>query len=66
MFQLYFACLKLILQQGLAVNNGTQLITALGVEALMRAEMIAKEADVVAALTVEVLAGVPDAYTSGL
>ena len=47
------------------MNNGTQFITALGAEALFRAERIAKQADVIAALTVEVLAGVPDAFDPG-
>lgn len=48
------------------MNNGTQLITALGVEALFRAERIARQADVVAALTIEVLEGVPDAFDKGV
>lgn len=56
---------RLSLKQGLALNNGTQLITALGAEALYRAERIAKQADVVAALTIEVLEGVPDAFNEG-
>ena len=45
--------------------NGTQLITGLGAEALYRAEMIAKQADVVAALTLDVLQGTPRAFDYG-
>ena len=45
--------------------NGTQLITALGVEALSRAELIAKQADVVSALALEVLQGTPKAFDYG-
>ena len=51
--------------QGIALINGTQLITALGAEALYRAEMIAKQADVVAALTLDVLQGTPRAFDYG-
>ena len=39
--------------------------TALGIEALHRAEIIAKQADVVAALTIEVLKGTPKAFDEG-
>lgn len=42
------------------------MITALGAEALYRAEMIAKQADIIAALTIEVLKGVPEQYAKGL
>ena len=52
--------------QGLALINGTQLITALGVEALHRAEIIAKQADIVAALTIDVLQGTPRAFDAGI
>ena len=52
--------------QGLALNNGTQMITALGAEALYRAEMIAKQSEIIAALTVEVLKGVPEQFAEGI
>ena len=45
--------------------NGTQLITALGAEAVYRAENIAREADVVAALTLQALEGKTEAYDKG-
>lgn len=45
--------------------NGTQLITGLGLEALHRAEMIGKQADVVAALSLEALRGHPAVFDEG-
>lgn len=44
--------------------NGTQLITSLGAEAVERAIHIARQADVVAALTLEVLKGTSRAFDS--
>ena len=41
------------------------MITALGAEALYRAEMIAKQAEIIAALTIEVLKGVPEQFAEG-
>ena len=55
----------MLLLQGISLINGTQLITGLGVEALSRAELIAKQADVVAALTLDVLQGTPRAFDYG-
>lgn len=52
--------------QGIALINGTQMITALGVEALHRAELIAKQADIVAALSIDVLQGTPRAFEAGI
>ena len=45
--------------------NGTQFITCLGAEALSRAELIAKQADVIAALSIDVLQGTPKAFDYG-
>lgn len=53
-------------KEGLALINGTQLITALGVEACERAGAIAQQADVVAALTLEVLKGSTNAFDTGI
>ena len=50
----------------MALINGTQFITGLGIEALARAELITKEADVVAALTLEVLQGTTRAFDYGI
>ncbi|KYB26333.1 histidine ammonia-lyase isoform X2 [Tribolium castaneum] len=47
-----------------ALVNGTQLITSIGAEAVERALHIAKQADVVAALTLEVLKGTSRAFDS--
>ncbi|MEQ2180999.1 hypothetical protein GOODEAATRI_006929 [Goodea atripinnis] len=50
---------------GLALINGTQMITSLGAEAVERAQAIAQQADIVAALTLEVLKGTTKAFDSG-
>ena len=44
-------------KEGLALINGTQMITALGAEAIQRAKYLAIQADIIAALTTEVLKG---------
>uniref|UniRef100_A0A7E4W1E2 Histidine ammonia-lyase n=1 Tax=Panagrellus redivivus TaxID=6233 RepID=A0A7E4W1E2_PANRE len=49
-------------KEGLALINGTQMVTALGALAVKRAEQIAKQADVVAALTLDVLKGTTRAF----
>ncbi|ODN05650.1 Histidine ammonia-lyase [Orchesella cincta] len=51
-------------KEGLALINGTQLITSLGAEAVERASIIGRQADVVAALTLEVLKGTSRAFDS--
>jgi len=51
-------------KEGLALINGTQLITSIGAQATERAGIIAKQADVVAALTLEVLKGTSRAFDS--
>jgi len=51
-------------KEGLALINGTQLITSIGAEATERAGMVARQADVVAALTLEVLKGTSRAFDS--
>ena len=45
--------------------NGTQLIASISAEAVERAGIIARQADVVAALTLEVLKGTSSAFDSG-
>jgi len=49
-------------KEGLALINGTQLITSLGAEAVERSRLIAKQADVIAALSLEVLKGTTRAF----
>ncbi|KAG8439607.1 hypothetical protein GDO86_005695 [Hymenochirus boettgeri] len=53
-------------KEGLALINGTQLITSLGCEAIERANAIAKQADIVAALTLEVLKGTVKAFDADI
>lgn len=48
---------KLAAKEGLALINGTQMIVAVGAEAVVRAKRIARQADVVAAMTLEALKG---------
>jgi histidine ammonia-lyase len=57
--------IRLVAKEGLALINGTQLITSLGAEAVERASIIARQADVVAALTLEVLKGTSRAFDNG-
>eukprot|EP00117_Sycon_ciliatum_P047881 scpid55873/ scgid34160/ Histidine ammonia-lyase len=49
-------------KEGLALINGTQFITAIGAEALVRAKRIARQADIVAAMTLEALCGTNKAF----
>ncbi|KAJ8050403.1 Histidine ammonia-lyase [Holothuria leucospilota] len=53
---------QLLAKEGLALINGAQLITALGAEAVERARKIARQADIICALTLEVLEGCTAAY----
>lgn len=54
--------LQLQPKEGLALINGTQLITSLGAEAVERARMIARQADIIAAMSLEVLKGTTRAF----
>lgn len=49
-------------KEGLALNNGTTLMAAYGTLALARLERLLKTADVAAALTLEAIAGRPEAF----
>uniref|UniRef100_A0A4W4FG44 Histidine ammonia-lyase n=1 Tax=Electrophorus electricus TaxID=8005 RepID=A0A4W4FG44_ELEEL len=53
-------------KEGLALINGTQMITSLGAEAVERAESMAQQADIIAALTLEVLKGTTKAFDSDI
>lgn len=53
-------------KEGLALINGTQMITSLGCEAVERAKAIAQQADIIAALTLEVLKGTTRAFDSDI
>ncbi|KAL3853396.1 hypothetical protein ACJMK2_016939 [Sinanodonta woodiana] len=58
--------IKLGPKEGLALVNGTQLITSLGAECIERAESICRQADVIAALTLDVLKGTTRAFDSNI
>ncbi|KUF86092.1 Histidine ammonia-lyase [Phytophthora nicotianae] len=49
-------------KEGLAMINGTQLITSVGAEAVVRAQNVANCADIAVALTLEVLCGTVNAF----
>lgn len=51
-------------KEGLALINGTQFISSLGAEAFVRGNNIIKIADMVGALSLEVLKGTPRAFDS--
>lgn len=49
-------------KEGLSLINGTQFVTSLGAEAVYRADMLCKQADIIAALTIEALHGSNDPF----
>ncbi|XP_075553710.1 histidine ammonia-lyase-like [Dermacentor variabilis] len=53
-------------KEGLCLLNGTQLITSIGAEAVQRSIILSQQADVVAALTLEVLKGTTRAFESDI
>lgn len=58
--------ITLAAKEGLALINGTQIMTSLGVLTVLQAERLAKVADVTAALTLECLRGIPEAFSEGI
>jgi histidine ammonia-lyase len=52
----------LVAKEGLALNNGTQVMTAVGTLALLRAENLTKVADICAIMSLDALLGTPQAY----
>ena len=55
-----------VAEQGLALINGTQLMSSLGAEAVERAVGVARQADVIAALSLEALKGSTKAFHRGI
>lgn len=53
---------KLAAKEGLALNNGTQVMAALGVLSLLEAERLTRYADVIAAMSIDALKGTPRAF----
>lgn len=58
--------IRLKAKEGLALLNGTQLITSLGAEAVEMSASIALQADIVAALSLEVLKGTSRAFDADI
>eukprot|EP00040_Diaphanoeca_grandis_P000648 m.16109 g.16109 ORF g.16109 m.16109 type:complete len:560 (+) comp10882_c0_seq2:276-1955(+) len=58
--------IRLEAKEGLALINGTQMMTALGAEAIHRSQNVALTADISAALSVEVLKGTRRAFHSSI
>lgn len=53
---------KLAAKEGLALNNGTQVMTGIMAINLIKAEKLALSADIIASMTVDALTGTPAAY----
>ncbi|HNX00262.1 MAG TPA: histidine ammonia-lyase [Candidatus Cloacimonadota bacterium] len=53
---------KLMAKEGLALNNGTQVMTAVGILTLIRAYNLVKVADICAAFSLDAMKGTPAAY----
>ena len=53
---------KLCAKEGLALNNGTQVMTGIACLALLKAENLCKVADITAAMSVDALLGTPTAF----
>jgi histidine ammonia-lyase len=49
-------------KEGLALNNGTQVLTGIGILALLAAERAVETAEVAGAMSLEALTGTPDAF----
>jgi histidine ammonia-lyase len=60
------APLVLRAKEGLALNNGTQVMTGIGALVLLRAERAARTADLTGAMSLEGLRGTPDAFHEAL
>jgi histidine ammonia-lyase len=56
------APVKLKAKEGLALTNGTQVMTAIGALALLRAERLCKIADICASISIDSLLGTQDAF----
>ncbi len=56
--------IKLAAKEGLALNNGTQVMTGIGVLAFIEAQNLVKIADIIAAMTIDALKGTPKAFDS--
>ena len=50
-------------KEGLALNNGTQVMAAVGALALLESERLCKSADAIAAMSIDALKGTPKAFS---
>ncbi len=57
---------RLVAKEGLALINGTQVMSAMGALLLLDGEKLAECADVISALSLEALRGIPDAFSPEL
>jgi histidine ammonia-lyase len=57
---------RLAAKEGLALNNGTQAMTGVGVLALLSAERAVETAEVVGAMSLEAMRGTPDAFDAAI
>jgi histidine ammonia-lyase len=53
---------KLAAKEGLALNNGTQVMTGIACLALLKAEHLCRTADIISAMSVDALLATPSAY----
>ena len=57
--------IRLVAKEGLALINGTPILTAMGTFALWDGMLLLKQSDIAAALTMEANRGIIDALTNG-
>jgi histidine ammonia-lyase len=57
---------RLQAKEGLALNNGTQAMTGVGILALLRAERAVETAEVAGAMSLEAMRGTPDAFDEAI
>jgi len=62
MQQAGIAPVQLQAKEGLALNNGTQVMAGLGVLSLLEAERLTRYADIIAAMSIDALMGTPRAF----
>ena len=60
------APVRLRAKEGLALNNGTQVMTGVGALVLLGAERLVEAAEVIGAMTLDALRGTPDAFHPAL
>lgn len=64
MFKAGIIPIKLKAKEGLALNNGTQVMTAVGALNLLRAESLVQQSDIIAAASVDAVLGTASAFNA--